>query len=127
VWRDGSERTIRVTLGESEPVTVSALEPEATDAATAEMGLVLRPLDGESRSRLGLPEEVRGVLVASVDANSPAAQKGVRSGDVLLEVNGEAVTSTDEAVIEAAKSESGRAMLLLRCGDGQRFVSVALA
>ena len=129
VWRDGAERTIDVTLGGLEPATVNMLEPEATGTTTAEMGLVLRQLDAESRSRLGLPEDIQGVLVAGVDTNSPAAKKGVRSGDVLLQVNGKAVKSTEEAVtaIETAKSASGRAMLLLRRGENQRFVSVALA
>lgn len=129
IWRNGAERKLNVTLGQSEPTSAAATPAVASSSATAKLGLELRELNADYRSRLGLSEDTRGVLIAGVENSSPAARKGVRSGDVLIAVNGEQVSTTREAMsaIDAATQESGHTMLLLRRGDGQRFVSLALS
>jgi serine protease Do len=47
----------------------------------------------ENMSKYGL-NEVRGVAVEKVMDGSPAAAAGIRAGDVIVRINGEAVTST---------------------------------
>lgn len=61
----------------------------------APLGMTLTPLTDQLASYFGVRE---GVLVSAVEAGSPAAQAGIRAGDVLTAVNGRALTrSTDAA------------------------------
>jgi S1-C subfamily serine protease len=49
----------------------------------------------------------KGVLVARVVKNSPAAQAGIKAGDVILGINGKAVTSASEVQAEVEKAQVG--------------------
>jgi serine protease Do len=56
-----------------------------------QLGVSIQPMTPELASKLGL-EESRGVVVAAVAPNSPAARAGIRPGDVIVGFNGEPVT-----------------------------------
>jgi serine protease Do len=62
--------------------------PPAARGARARLGVTLTPLSDQLASYFGVKE---GVLVSTVDANSPAAQAGIRAGDVLTAIDGRAV------------------------------------
>jgi serine protease Do len=65
--------------------------------------------------------------VMGVQPGSPAERAGVRSGDVILEVNRQKVTSAKEAQAMAQKqSDSGSLLLLLRRGDTSLFAALEL-
>ena len=78
------------------------------------------PFMAASRGRLGvrvqdLSEELAGyfgvkpgVLVAGVEADAPAAKAGVKAGDVITAVNGQAITEATELRREVAKVEDGK-------------------
>ncbi|WP_425328747.1 Do family serine endopeptidase [Rhodopseudomonas palustris] len=73
----------------------------------------------------------KGVVVTSVDPDGPAADRGVRTGDVILDVAGKTV-STSGDVRDALKqaSESGRKTVLMRVKSADaaaRFVAVPIA
>jgi serine protease Do len=85
------------------------------------LGLALAPLSPEMRDRLGMEEQQGGVLVQRVMPNSPAESKGVRPGDVILEVGGHTVGSPQQ-VLEAVKTAHGagaKSVLLLLQRNGQ--------
>jgi serine protease Do len=129
VWRDGKSRELSVTLGaaaRSEPV---AAAPPGEASGTGALGLALQPLTDEIKAGLGLPADTVGVLVAAVEPQSPAAEKGIRPGDVITRVDGEDVTSVNAAVaaLETARKDDSRALLLVRRGDAQRFVALTLS
>jgi len=92
------------------------------------IGLGLAPLTDELRSKHGLGKDVKGVLVTEVDQASPAAQKGVKVGDVIVEVAEEAVSSVDDVAKGIDKMrKAGRRSVLLRVEDGKgelRLVAV---
>jgi serine protease Do len=56
-----------------------------------QLGVAIQPMTPELASKLGL-EEARGVVIAAVAANSPAARAGIRPGDAIVGFNGEPVT-----------------------------------
>jgi serine protease Do len=131
VWRDGKSRELNVKLGEaakSEQVA-EARAPANGPQATAGLGLTLRPLTDEDRAQLSVPSDVNGALVVAVAPDSPAADKGVRPGDVITRVNQQNVKNAAEAVtaLNAAKKGDARALLLVRRGDSQRFVALSFS
>jgi serine protease Do len=99
------------------------------DGGAAALGLRLRDLSQADRNELGLDAEVRGAIVIGVEADSQAARQGVEPGDVIVEINRMPIDSADEAraALAASSADGGRALVLLRRGDAQRFVALNLA
>ncbi|KAF0112620.1 MAG: htrA, partial [Hyphomonadaceae bacterium] len=77
-------------------------------AAVAEttLGLTLAPLTAQARARLRLGPNDGGLMVTAVDDDSAAAERGIKVGDAILEVNGTSLTSTAQfrAAVDAAKA-----------------------
>lgn len=135
VWRKGRELTFDVKVGEldenEEPEQVAAV-PKGGDQkpVTAEaLGLSLSGLSADLRQKFSIGEETNGVVVTAVTPNSPAAEKGVRIGDVILEVGQEEVRSPGEIAskVEEARKANRKSLLLLidRQGD-LRFVALRI-
>lgn len=121
IWRNKSERRIRIKVGELEDEPEVAARLPADDAATGKLGLVVRPLSGSERLRL----RTQGRLVVEV-SEGPAADAGVETGDVLLAVNGVAVDSVAE--FRNVVGEAGRAVaLLVQRGNAQIYIPVKVA
>ena len=64
---------------------------KVTDQGLADLGLAGTSVDASVAGRLQLPV-TQGVLITSVDANGPAAQGGLRAGDVIVRLDDRAVT-----------------------------------
>jgi len=92
------------------------------------IGLVLAPLTDELRTKHNIGKAVKGVIVLEVDPASPAAEKGVKVGDVIVEVAQDAVASIEDITKSIDKvKKAGRKAVLLRLEDGKgelRFVAV---
>lgn len=88
--------------------------------------MALRDLDARTAQRLGL-NSGEGVVVVAVQPGSPADRAGIRTGDVILEVNRKKVTSVKEAQAEAHKDPNAQSILLLfRRGDASQFAALEL-
>ena len=113
VFRDGRERTIKATLGEqATPVQVSAEEIHP-----GLQGAELETLDAASPAYEG----EAGVLVAHVDPGSPAAQRGLRQGDIITAVNRRKVTNLEEFQQHA----QGQSLLLnIRRGNAHLLLPI---
>ena len=71
-----------------------------------------------------------GVVVTKIEPNSAAADRGLKKGDVILEVSGKSVTDPGDVreAIEAARTDKKRSVLMrLRSGDLSHYVAVPLA
>ena len=67
------------------------------------------------------------MVVADVDPDSTAADKGLKEGDVILEVAGKSVNRPSEVAqaINAAKSDGKKSVLMrVKSGDGERFLTL---
>jgi serine protease Do len=94
------------------------------------LGLALREITPEVRERFGIGDEVQGAVVAGVDPESGAAEKGLRPGDVIVAVGRTPVASVDEAMreIERQKSAQRGSVLLRVIREGSAsFVAVPFA
>ncbi|HEX9770880.1 MAG TPA: DegQ family serine endoprotease [Kiloniellales bacterium] len=115
VLRDEQERRLTVELGELPDET-----GEATGSSRAQepgtIGMQLRDLTPALRGRLEY--EGDGVLIAGITNNSPAQKAGLRPGDVLIEIDRQAVTSPSDVVAKLRQLQSGDTILLLVYRDG---------
>jgi serine protease Do len=125
VLRAGKRETITVKLAEmpgdaAQPATGSA---RATPPATKAAGISVAPLDDTMRKRLRVPADIRqGVVVTDVDPNTPAARAGLRPGDVILELNKEAIDSPQRLNGAWQKSTGPAPVLIYR--DGRTLYAV---
>lgn len=101
-----------------------APEPESEDL----LGLSLAPLTDELRERYDIGKSIEGVIVVEVKPNSPAAQKDIKPGDVIVEVTQEKVKRPQDVKARLlAVKKSGRRSVLLLLSDTKgelRFVAV---
>ena len=135
VWRDGAETNIKVRLGELEKfdkanLTHSEPDPEKAESrAIDELGLELSTITPKLAERYELDQEMQGVVIIDVDEDSAAAEKGLRKGDVIVEVNQEPVASPTAVAdsIEDAGKNGRRSVLLLIDRDGDlRFIALRI-
>jgi serine protease Do len=134
VVRSGKEITKTVTLGrleDGEKKTALATEDKGAlqpDAVAKALGMEFSALSDEARKTFKIKESIKGVVVTSVDPGSAAAERGLRAGDVIEEVNHQAVEHPGDVAkaIDDAKSDSKKpALLLVSNGEGEvRFVAV---
>ncbi|HWP83580.1 MAG TPA: DegQ family serine endoprotease [Terriglobia bacterium] len=111
VLRERREIDVPVILGE-QPMERAAIGPQsAPGTARAMEGVAVQNLTPPLRRQLGLPANATGVLVAEVEPGSPAAEAGLRRGDVIQEVNGRAVSSV--ADFERLIRQADRDVVLL--------------
>jgi serine protease Do len=82
------------------------------------LGLSVIPVTAESAQTAGLPADARGVLVLRVQPGSPASHRGVREGDVILEINEKPVHTIGE--IRSALEVSPEIVLLYLARRGQQ-------
>lgn len=127
IWRDGAEQDLNVILGRLQDQDIASapevVEPTSTGHTKVEdLGLVLSV--GERASSEG-----SGVEIAEVISDGPAATKGLRQGDIILEVAGTAV-STPEDVLKAlddAEKDGRRAVLFrIESNNNTRFIALPM-
>lgn len=122
IIRDGKPRDVEVKLGEL---------PERQERARRS-GDSWRPLDGVDvqdltpriAAQLGLPRDASGVVVTQVNPASPAAEAGLRRGDLIVEVNRRPVASV--SAFERAIREAGDGPLLLLVNRGGSTMYVVI-
>jgi serine protease Do len=76
-------------------------------------GVVVEVLDRRAAERAGLRAGTPGVVVKDILEQSPAAYSGLRSGDVILEINREAVGSVEDFKRLVEKYEGKNVILLV--------------
>jgi len=136
VIRKGKEETKTVTLGRLEDGEKQAALDTKKDAPPEKtvvkktLGIELANMSDDLRKRYKIKDAVKGIVITGVDANSPAAEKRLSAGDVIVEIAQEAVASADDfqAKIDKLKKDGRKSALLLVAGaDGElRFVALGL-
>jgi serine protease Do len=116
---DGLDRQVTVgQLAQKEAVTdVSPHRP---------LGMTLQSLTPEIARGLGLKSD-EGVAITGVVPGSPAEKAGLRTGDVILQVNRESVKDLENAMemIEKAKDQE-TILLLVERGENTHFAAITV-
>jgi serine protease Do len=109
VMRDRQQMKIKVRVGS---LTAAKNSPQSGALRLTPLaGLQLQDLDARLRQRLGIPSNLPGPVIAGIEPASPAARTGLRSGDVIFEINRRPVQSAHE-VFDLAQASAGRRLLL---------------
>ncbi|WP_040509772.1 Do family serine endopeptidase [Gluconobacter morbifer] len=131
VWHRGSMKTLSITLGQS-PNAPDALpsdvhRPAHRHAAMGELGLEVSAIDADARTQYALSDDQRGVLVTRVEPGSPAASRGIATGNVITQVGQDQVNTPDafaKAIQQVHARRKTEALLLVQDDDGLRWVPV---
>ncbi len=118
VFRDGKSKTLEATLGSrgGEKVAMNDESP----AKGAKLGVAVRPLTSAEKKDAELDH---GLVVE--DVAGPAANAGVKAGDVILSINRTPVTSPTQLSELVAKAGKTVALLIQR-DDARIFVPVKI-
>ncbi len=127
VTRDGTSKTIEVTLGEMPADRQAKADTEQHDASPSSkvphLGLQLAPaseVDGAGD---------HGVVVMGVEPGSSAADHGFKTGDVILDVSGKAVSrpaDVRDALVAAHQRGRKDVLMRIKTADSTHFVAVPL-
>jgi len=123
ILRNGKELKKEVKIGE--------LKEEESYAASGEksrtdIGMEVNELTRELARKYGI-SETKGVLVTYVENDSPAERAGIREGDIIIEVNREAVKNLDEYYKATKQAKKGDKILFwIKRGRSSQFVVVKL-
>ena len=124
VVRNGSTETVKVTLGsmsDEHQAKADAAEHGGKDAL-AKLGMSLEPataVEGAGKA---------GVVVAEVDPDGAAAQRGIQTGDVILTIGGKSVSRPSEvaAALDSAKADGKKSVLMqVKNDNGTHFVAMS--
>jgi serine protease Do len=124
--------TIKVGLldeGSAEAEAPEAPEKEAEPVKLKALGMEFVAVDKAVRENFNLADGDKGALIVSVSPASAAAEKGLRPGDLIVQVGQKIVTSPQQVVDQVAvEKKEGRKSVLLRIitGGSARFVAVAV-
>ena len=126
VLREGERQILNITLAAQER-TVANSDSGDSDAEGSgggpRIGVMAAPVNDEIRARLSLPESVTGTVIVEVQPGSPAARAGLRSGDVIVQVNGKPVESP-QALVKAVRANPDKLVMLVNRAGNQWFMSL---
>src|SRR5580692_2355051 len=130
--RDRSQKEATATVEDRThvfPNTAGRMGDQPGEAAPSEFGLRVENLTKDRAQRVGM-EGMKGVIVTDVDPASFASDDlGFTRGDVIAEVNHEAVSTVDEyrAVVKKLKAGDNVVFKVLRRQDSDRILTVFLS
>jgi serine protease Do len=130
VLRDGKRMSIDVVLGQRpEPNALAQSDKPAEPEQQGLLGMQLSEITPDMRSDMNLSDEVTGVLLLSVEADSLATASGLAAGDVITDAAQNPVEEIADLVeqVENATDAGRESLLLLVRRDGEpRFVVLKL-
>jgi serine protease Do len=125
ILREGATRTLEVTVQQlpgSEQLAQNN-SPNSNDNGTLN-GVTVNDLDQQSRQELKVPDNVKGVVITEVKPDSPAAEAGLKQGDVIEEINRHPIQTANEAVRLTQNTKDKVTLLRIWSEGGSHYVVV---
>lgn len=125
VFRNGRQQSVSVKLGTFPSGDKVASRGKSESEELKSLGLTLAPAADFAKG----DENKEGVVVTDVDAKSTAAEKGLKRGDIILDVNFQPVSTPDEVeeAVRQAKEKGRKAVMVrYRSSNNEAFVALPL-
>jgi serine protease Do len=132
IWRNGKPVTIQVVVAEMPDDAKPAAAPDtprkmpaSTTVDLGNLGMKVAPISGELRQRFKLDDKQKGVVITDVAQDGTAADRGLKAGDVIVEVQQQSVSSPADIqkhLTDARGQGRKSALLLVQGKDGMRWV-----
>jgi serine protease Do len=125
ILRDGFSKTLEVTIQQVPGSEELARNNTSNGPDTGTLnGVTVSDLDPQTRQDLKLPDSVKGVVITEVQPDSPAAEAGLKQGDVIQEINRQPVKTADEAVRLTENPKDKVTLLRIWSNGGSHYVVV---
>jgi serine protease Do len=124
--RGGKEEVVTITLGEmpkERQANAGTQERELNGGDVPKLGLSLAPANQVAGS------SGEGVVVTQVDPDGPAAERGFKTGDIILDVGGATVSTPSEvkkALADAKGAGKKTVLMRVKSEGGTRFVALPI-
>jgi len=124
ILRKGEQKSIEVTLAKmpNQPEK-QANAGEMDNGSTPHLGISVAPASDVAGAGS------KGVVITAVDPDGPAAEHGLSSGDVILDVGGKSVSSVSElrhALSEAKSGGKHDVLMRVKSADNTHFVAMPI-
>lgn len=113
IIRNSVTKTLTVTVEEQKDEELAESESSTAPSKEDILGLTVQTLTKEVGQSLGISEKQKGVVVTNISPQSVAFSKGVRKGDVIVEVNRQNVATAQDYMNIAKTLKKGSSVLLL--------------
>jgi serine protease Do len=124
VNRNGETKDFDVTL-RSLPENRTAMRSEKSSKREETLaGVGVSDLDESIRRELNIPANVQGAVVTQVSPDSAAYEAGLRSGDVITEINHQPVRNAQDAINDTTKPESDQTLVKVWSKGGSHYLTV---
>jgi serine protease Do len=136
LWRDGKEVTVQTVLAErpadAQLASVDATKPADVTKPTdiSGLGLKVAPVSQDLKDKFQLQDGQKGVVITDVSPNTPAAERGLKPGDVIMEVQQGEVGSPGDVqkqVDAARKADRKFVLMLIQREGGVQYVPLSLS
>ncbi len=121
IFREGKRRTLKVKIGK-----LAGEDMARPEASQNRLGLTVADVTAETRRLYQLQSE-NGALITAVDPDSPAAGSNLRSGDLIIDINGRSIPDAAAFREALASRKSGEVLrLLILRGKGLFYTTVKI-
>ena len=123
--REGKPETTTVKLGLRPSSVVAGNERSRVDQDEGVLnGVSIDEITPALRTQMRLPAAVRGVIISSIDPDSPSAKQGLREGDIILELNGKPITNSEEAIRLSEEIQGPRVRVRIWRNGQRSFLAI---
>ena len=125
IIRNGEKKTLDVTVKQLPGTEQLANADSSNNSDTGTLnGVEVANLDPDARQQFHVPNNVKGAVVTQVDPASAAAEAGLKSGDVIQEINRKPVKDADDAVKLTENPSSKRTLVRVWENGGSHYIVV---
>ena len=125
VNRNGETKTFEVTLANLPDNKVAKADDQSESTKTEALaGVGVADIDQNTRTQLNIPTQVQGAVITEVSPDSAAYQAGLRTGDVITELNRKPVKNAQDAIADTEKPTSSQTLVKVWSKDGTHYLTV---
>ena len=116
VWRDEKEVQLFVNLGKQPSLEeLASIENNGSAVLIKELGIKVRTLTDEDKSRLDLAKTLQGVIISEINNDSFLIRQNIKKDDIIIEIQNKSVKASGEVlqIIDEVVSQGKENVLIV--------------